>query len=124
IQGPNALLYGTGNFGGVVNYITKRPQNRAQGSTSIAYGSHNFIRGTIDVTGPLLETLSYRVVGAAQENDSHIDHRSESNFYISPSLLWRPTKTTEIFVQTEFSKSEQNGFGFRALRAAQGTGAT
>src|SRR5690606_32943366 len=59
VQGPNALLYGTGNFGGVVNYLTKRPQNRAQGSTSVAYGSHNFMRGTLDVTGPLLETLSY-----------------------------------------------------------------
>ena len=124
VQGPNALLYGTGNFGGVVNYITKRPRDRAQGSMSVAYGSHNLIRGTIDVTGPLVETLSYRVVGAAQENDTHIDHQSASNYYISPSLLWRPTKTTEILVQTEFSKSSQNGFGFRALRAAQGTGAT
>lgn len=124
VQGPNALLYGTGNFGGVVNYITKRPRDRAQGSASVAYGSHNLMRATLDVTGPLVPTLSYRVVAAAQENDTHIDHQSASNFYISPSLLWKPTQTTEIFVQTEFSKSEQNGFGFRALRAAQGTGAT
>lgn len=124
VQGPNALLYGTGNFGGVVDYLTKRPLDRQQGSASVAYGSHNFMRATLDVTGPLASTLSYRVVGATQSTDTHIDHQSASHYFIAPSILWKPTKTTQILVQTEYSNSNQNGFGFRALRAAQGTGAT
>lgn len=124
VQGPNALLYGTGNFGGVVDYLTKRPLDRQQGSASVAYGSHNFVRGTLDVTGPVAPTLSYRVVGSAESSDTHIDHQSSSHYFISPSLLWKPTKTTEILVQAEYSDAKQNGFGFRALRAAQGTGAT
>ncbi|HET7536120.1 MAG TPA: TonB-dependent receptor plug domain-containing protein, partial [Candidatus Didemnitutus sp.] len=28
VQGPNALLYGTGNFGGVVDYLTRRPSDK------------------------------------------------------------------------------------------------
>src|SRR6478736_9410630 len=34
VQGPNALLYGTGNFGGVVNYLTKKPQDTAHAVAS------------------------------------------------------------------------------------------
>ena len=64
VQGPNALLYGTGNFGGVVNYLTKKPQDREASSASVSYGTNDFKRATIDSTGPLSSTLSYRVVGA------------------------------------------------------------
>jgi iron complex outermembrane recepter protein len=51
VQGPNALLYGTGNFGGVVNYLTKKPQDRRRSTTSLSYGTDNFMRATIDTTG-------------------------------------------------------------------------
>jgi hypothetical protein len=52
VQGPNALLYGTGNFGGVVDYLTKRPLYRQQGRASLQYGMYDFKRASLDVTGP------------------------------------------------------------------------
>jgi iron complex outermembrane receptor protein len=129
VQGPNALLYGTGNFGGVVDYLTKRPLYRQQGRASLQYGMYDFKRASLDVTGPLGEAskgtgLAYRLIGAWEDSDTHIDHQSSSRTFLAPSLLWKPTKTTEFLVETEYSKSKANGFGFRALRAAQGTGAT
>lgn len=124
VQGPNALLYGTGNFGGVVNYLTKKPQDREHSSASVAYGTENFKRATIDNTGPISDTLAYRVVGAWEDTDTNIDHQNLKHWYISPSLSWRPTRKTELFMQYEYNDAENTGFGFRALRAAQGTGAT
>lgn len=124
VQGPNALLYGTGNFGGVVNYLTKKPQDTAHAAANVSVGTENFLRGTIDSTGPITDTLSYRVVGAWEDADTKIDHQSLSHWYVSPSLAWRPWRKTELLAQYEYTDSEQNGFGFRALRAAQGTGAT
>jgi iron complex outermembrane recepter protein len=126
VHGPNALLYGTGNFGGVVDYLTKRPRSQQQGYATVGYGSNNYMRTTLDLTGPLLaeRQLDYRLVGSWQSTETNIDYQKSRHFFIAPSLLWRPTKTTEILVETEYTKSKQNGFGFRALRAAQGTGAT
>jgi iron complex outermembrane recepter protein len=126
VQGPNALLYGTGNFGGVVNYLTKRPQFRQQGYASLGVGTENYLRTTLDLTGPLLadQDLAYRVIGSWQTAGTTVDYQKNSHYFISPSLLWRPSRTTEVFVSTEMTNSYQNGFGFRALRAAQGTGAT
>jgi len=124
VQGPNALLYGTGNFGGVVNYLTKKPQDKAHATASASYGTDNFMRATIDSTGPIAPTLSYRVVGAWEDTDTNIDHQNMKHWYISPSIAWRPTRKTEILAQYEYHDAENTGFGFRALRAAQGTGAT
>ncbi|AOS44354.1 Ferrichrome-iron receptor precursor [Lacunisphaera limnophila] len=124
VQGPNALLYGTGNFGGVVNYLTKKPLNEERATASVSYGTNSFMRATIDSTGPISSTVAYRVVGAWEDTETNIDHQSMKHWYISPSLSWRPTRKTEILAQYEYNDAENRGFGFRALRAAQGTGAT
>ncbi len=126
VQGPNALLYGTGNFGGVVDYLTARPRDKQQGSLSLSYGVNNFMRASLDTTGPIPEVdgLSYRLDGSWEHSETDIDYQKKKHFFIAPSVMWKPTKTTEILVETEYTKSEQNGFGFRALRSAQGTGGT
>ena len=124
VQGPNALLYGTGNFGGVVNYLTKKPQDRAASAASLSLGTNSFKRATIDVTGPISPTLSYRVVGAWEDTNTNVDYQSLKHWYISPSLSWKPTRKTEFFAQYEYNDAKNSGFGFRALRAAQGTGGT
>ncbi len=66
VQGPNALLYGTGNFGGVVDYLTKRPQDKQQGHASVGAGTYNYLRSTLDVTGPVpsLPHLDYGFAGS------------------------------------------------------------
>jgi outer membrane receptor protein involved in Fe transport len=126
VQGPNALLYGTGNFGGVVDYLTKRPQFRQQGHATFGYGSDEYMRSTVDLTGPIgaLPQLAYSLNGSWESSKTEVDYQKNSHYFIAPSLLWKPTKSTELLVGLEYSKSKQNGYGFRALRAAQGTGAT
>lgn len=126
VQGPNALLYGTGNFGGVVDYLTKRPLSRQQGSLTFGYGAYDYMRTTLDVTGPIstAQRIDYRLVGSWESSQTNVDFQENSHYFIAPSVSWKPTNTTEILVEAEYTKSKQNGYGFRALRAAQGTGAT
>ncbi|HWA85727.1 MAG TPA: TonB-dependent receptor plug domain-containing protein [Opitutus sp.] len=126
VQGPNALLYGTGNFGGVVDYLTKRPSDQPESYATFGYGSYDYMRTTLDTTGPVSKTahLDYGLVGSWESSKTNVDFQKSSHYFISPSLLWKPTPTTEILVQGEYTSSKQNGYGFRALRAAQGTGAT
>jgi iron complex outermembrane receptor protein len=126
VQGPNALLYGTGNFGGVVDYLTGRPGNTQRGNASVGYGMNEYMRATLDLTGPLLKNhrLDYRLPAAWESTGTEVDYQKSSHYLVAPMLSWKPTKRTELFVDTEFSDSKNEGYGFRALRAAQGTGAT
>ena len=126
VSGPNALLYGTGNFGGVVDYLTNQPQDKQQGSATVSYGTNDFKRTTLDVTGPLSKTahLDYRIAGAWEDGKTNIDYQKNSHYFFAPSLLWKPTSTTEVTAEYESGHSKQNGYGFRALRAVQGNSAT
>ncbi len=126
VSGPNALLYGTGNFGGVVDYLTKQPLNKQQGTATFSYGTYDFMRTTLDVTGPLSKSakIDYRIAAAWQDSKTHIDYQRNKHFFIAPSLSWKPTPTTQILVEGELGDSQQNGYSFRALRAAQGNSST
>ena len=126
VAGPNALLYGTGNFGGVVDYLTKQPLDVQQGNISFTYGLHDFMRGALDVTGPISAAnhLDYRVDVSAESGKTNIDSQKNSHYFVAPAVSWKPTPTTELLIDTEFGKSRQSGYGFQALRAVQGTGST
>ena len=63
VKGPAGVVYGpTGSVGGYVNLVTKRPAfDRMRATTTLTYGDYNTRRGQIDVTGPISDTLAYRV---------------------------------------------------------------
>ncbi len=126
VEGPNALLYGTGNFGGVVDYITKAPSDHQQGLATVSYGTFDFARATLDVTGPVnvANHIDYRLSGAWETSGTQIDYQRNKHYFIAPAISWKPTPTTTILVDTEYGKSKQNGYGFQALRAAQGNAST
>jgi outer membrane receptor protein involved in Fe transport len=119
-RGPSSLLYGVGNFGGVVNYLAKQPAAKAAQDVSFAYGSYNFIRGTIDATGPISASgnAAYRLTAAAQRTDSYTDFNREQHVFVSPVITWHPFKDTEIYLDVEYGKQRIKGISWQDLRAA------
>ena len=53
LKGAAALLYGTTDPGGVVRYVTKKPQFERLHRFEATLGSFETARGTLDLTGPL-----------------------------------------------------------------------
>lgn len=108
VKGPASFLYGQLAPGGVVNVITKTPQPKFGGTAQAGYGSYGQYRAEADVTGPLSNTLFFRVA-TSWDQDSHYwkpyDARSR-NF--SPSLLWQPGERVSLSLKFEnFSKAER-----------------
>lgn len=122
VRGPAALLYGTGNFGGVVNYLTKRPSNNQSGSLDIGYGMNHFMRGQVDVTGPIDagKKLAYRVTGAAQTTEDVTDYFKEKHYFVSPALSWKAAPRTEVYLDYEYGEQDTSGIGARRLRSVAG----
>lgn len=124
VRGPAALFYGIGNFGGVVNYLVKRPQAEVGYGFDVSVGSHNFLRGQFDATGPLTADgqLAYRVTGAVQSMEDHTDHFSEDHTFVSPSFLWKPFEGTELLIDGEYGEQDLNGIGARQVRSVADVG--
>ena len=119
-RGPASLLYGVGNFGGVVNYLVKQPEKTQSADVSFAYGSYDFMRATLDLTGPITKSgnLAYRLTGAWQDTGSYTDFDTEKHFFVSPVVVWHPFENTELLVDYEYGKQRQDGIGWQDVRAA------
>jgi outer membrane receptor for ferric coprogen and ferric-rhodotorulic acid len=76
LRGPAGLMRGSGEPGGVVNYVKKRPRDTFGASWETSAGSWENYRAEGDVTGPLNEqkTLRGRVVVSDEDRNYFYDH--------------------------------------------------
>ncbi len=118
IRGPSALLYGVGNFGGVVNYLPKKPLPDARQEVNLTVGSDAFRRVTFDSTTPLpIESLGYRLTFAYEDREDWTDLFNHNHFFLSPYIEWKPWDGTEFSFDFEYGQAEDNAIGFKSVRA-------
>ncbi|MGC9450414.1 MAG: TonB-dependent siderophore receptor [Oceanipulchritudo sp.] len=117
IRGPSALLYGVGNFGGVVNYLTKTPLPEFQQQVNVSYGSDNFKRASIDSTGPIIEDhLGYRLTMAYEDSDDWTDLNTREHVFISPVIQWKFWDRIKLTLDYEYGKADEDAISFKSVR--------
>jgi catecholate siderophore receptor len=90
LRGPASVLYGRGSGGGLVNRISKKPRfGGATGEVSLALGSHDALRATLDVGTSPGEAFAWRVNAAAEDADSFRDHVHLERQLVAPAMAWR-----------------------------------
>lgn len=109
LKGPASILYGELEPGGVVNYVTKRPQAESSHVFEQQLGSYDYHRTSVDSTGPVTQdgTLLYRFNFARTDSDSFRDSMSLERTAVAPSLLWKPSEQTELLLDFSYVKEEQ-----------------
>lgn len=119
VRGPSALLYGVGNIGGIVNYLTKRPEAKPSYSFTGTVGSWDFYRSAIDLTGPLDPKLglAYRLTGAYETTHDWTEFKGYTRKFISPVLQFRPFKNTSILLDVEAGQTHYDGIAFQSIRS-------
>ena len=119
LRGPSSVLYGQNVPGGLINAVSKRPQDQEGGEVAIQTGSYGRIEGMADLTGPLDDggTLLYRLTGQALSAGTQVDHVENHHYFLAPALTWRPDGDTSITVLSHFERQE-DGFALQNLPAA------
>lgn len=108
IKGPAALEFGQVAPGGLVNYVSKRPQADPLRSVKIGAGSHGWRNAEFDLTGPLNAdgTLRYRLDGGASRGGSFVDGNTPRKQGLAGSLEWQLTPDTRWRAQAEYQSLE------------------
>ncbi|WDD36548.1 TonB-dependent siderophore receptor (plasmid) [Nostoc sp. UHCC 0926] len=109
LRGPASVLYGQGNPGGTINYVTKQPLSEPYFAASTTFGSYSFYQPTIDISGPLNsdKTLLYRLNTSYISTESFVDFFYNQRYVIAPVLSWQISKNTKLTFESEFRDQQQ-----------------
>lgn len=120
IRGPAALLYGIGNFGGIVNYLPKAPPGEAVKHLNVTVGNNKHFRTVIeggDTPDDAPLGFGYYVTAVYEENGSYTEFAENDKSFISPIFTFKPTEKTNVTVDLEYGKENKRGVGFQSVRA-------
>ncbi|PWB82975.1 MAG: TonB-dependent siderophore receptor, partial [Methylocystaceae bacterium] len=114
LKGPSAMLYGRIQPGGLVNFVTKKPQEEAAYSLEEQFGSWGLSRTIADATGPLYtdKSLLYRVIGVYDRADDFVSFSHRDNGAVSAALTWKPTEQFEANFQAEYYNGKTTNRGY------------
>jgi len=100
LRGPNALLFGRGGTGGVINRVTKKPVNWEEFKTvDLGYDSFGASDIAVDVNTNLSDSVAFRL---NVHNDSLKNHR---DFYNGERFGINPTLSVALDVDTDLNLS-------------------
>lgn len=60
LKGSSGALYGSSAPGGLINYVTKKPQRTAKNQLELGLGNDDFWQGSLELSGPLTQQQAYR----------------------------------------------------------------
>ena len=94
LRGPNALLFGRGGTGGVLNRVTKKAAlNTAFTEAQVAGDSFGELSGQIDHNMSLGEFTALRVNAFAERLDNHRDFYDGDRIGVNPTLRFKRNQT-------------------------------
>tara|TARA_R110002124_G_scaffold63777_8_gene174606 strand:+ start:2531 stop:4675 length:2145 start_codon:yes stop_codon:yes gene_type:complete len=89
LKGPASLLYGRFEPGGLINVISKKPQEKFGYNVSTQLSSQGQRRLVGDITGPLSDGLAFRLVAEVEDSEYWRNvGRDKETLFIAPSLSW------------------------------------
>ncbi|MEH1860336.1 MAG: TonB-dependent siderophore receptor [Nostoc sp.] len=109
LRGPASVLYGQGNPGGTINFITKQPLSEPYFAASMTVGSYSLYQPTLDISGPLNsdKTLLYRLNVSYFNTESFVDFFNSQRYLIAPVVSWQIDPNTKVTFETEFRYQHQ-----------------
>lgn len=111
LRGSAALFGGTGDPGGIVNMVRKRPLDTFQLKLTASAGSWDNYRQELDVTGPIAfdGKLRGRMVVANTDRQYFIDNRSTEKPLVYGVMEADVTDDTMLTAGFRYNKSHENG---------------
>jgi catecholate siderophore receptor len=102
VKGANALAFGRGGGGGVINRVTKEAQFFPVREVALQGGTFNNKRFTTDFGQSLNDRLAFRINGLYENSDSFRHDVNVERYGVSPTLTLRVGDRTSVRVGYEY----------------------
>ena len=102
LKGPNAMIFGRGGAGGVVNRVTRQANWQPVRELSLQGGSWDNRRVSADFGGAVGDRSAARVMGVYEDSGSYRDGVDFERRGINPTFAWQAGEATVIRLSYEY----------------------
>lgn len=102
LKGPNAMIFGRGGAGGVINRVTRQAQWGRSTELSLQGGSWSNGRVSFDAGDAVNDTLALRVTGVYENSESYRDGVELERYGANPSAAIRLGDDTVLRLSYEY----------------------
>jgi catecholate siderophore receptor len=107
LKGPNAMIFGRGGAGGVINRVTKEAGFMPLHEITLQGGSYNNKRFAMDLDQPFNNKVAFRLNGMYENSDSFRKYVNLERYGISPALAITAGKDTKITLGYEYFRDRR-----------------
>ena len=117
LKGPSSVLYGSGEPGGIINYVTKKPRDLFNARATVGTGQFGQSLAEAEVTGPAnaSKTLLYRGAMYFEDRDSFRNNASIRNLHAVGGLAFKPTARTAFGLEYEYIDQRNSAHRLRGV---------
>jgi len=102
LKGPNAMIFGRGGGGGIVNRVMKRPSFGDHREALTSTDNYGGIRLTGDFDQSIGQGIGFRVNGLYENGDSFRRNVDLKRYGVNPTLAFRAGENTRIDIGYEY----------------------
>jgi catecholate siderophore receptor len=102
LKGPNAMIFGRGGAGGVVNRVTRQASWDRVREVSLQGGSWDNRRATFDLGDGVTDTFAARVTGMYEDSDSYRDGVELERKGVNPTIAFSLGDATVLRLSYEY----------------------
>ncbi|WP_342659099.1 TonB-dependent receptor (plasmid) [Sphingomonas sp. NY01] len=110
LRGPQGTLFGKNTTAGALNITTRAPTFTREGFAELSYGDYNFVQAKAWASGPITDTIAYRISGVSTRRDGVLDNvrtgRAANTLgtqAVRGQLLFKPDDTIQMRVIADFT---------------------
>ncbi|MFP3518621.1 TonB-dependent siderophore receptor [Pseudomonas sp. SIMBA_077] len=108
LRGPASSVYGQTPAGGLLDMVSRRPEDAASHEVQLQIGSYQRKQISFDSTGPMDDEgrFLYRVSGVVRDGNTTIEHTDDKRYNIAPSLTWNIDPDTKLTFLSQFNRDD------------------
>jgi iron complex outermembrane receptor protein len=110
LRGPQGTLFGKNTTAGALNITTRSPTFTQEGFAELSYGSYNFAQAKGWVSGPITDSIAYRLSAVSTRRDGVIDNirtgrdtNTLGTQAVRGQLLFKPDDAIQMRVIADFT---------------------
>lgn len=108
LRGPASSVYGQTPPGGLLDMVSRRPQEEQANEVELQAGSNEHKQINFDSTGRIDDEgqFLYRVSGTVRDSNTPIDHIPDKRYNIAPSLTWNINDDTRLTFLSQYTRDD------------------